>query len=791
MAQETNPAEAGGDARRLAQAVPAGSDEARPAQQTQAAQAPDRAGPAQEPAVPVTPAERPEITVTPPPPGAQVQVAVPPGALVHLDAPVFHPDVARYVVDGEDLVVVLANGAMVRLDGFFAHPELPPALTVTGGPAVSAAELLAGLPPGVTELEPEAGGEAPTQPEHGGGASFAAFEPGDIGQGFQPQGPLAPTELGFAAPPLPEVEVGLGGEGVPPSIAVTGALEGTLALVGFDFVPTWTGTNPVFRPGVPVWPDTAVGGGGRHPVLDAPREVTVTFRSESAALHDSFGVLVLDPDGTVSQVRVVFPDVNGSSFDPTMPWINDGRGPLVENVSSVDLGTLPAGSTLAFFLVSDGGRLNPELATFAAAGGHFELRDARTGSAFNATDPAAVPQLVYVAPDGAEHVIDTGNRLFVSLDPTPDTVRETPFNPDGLAHVAMGWWELTGELMVGFEDIDQAGTIGGGIFRFDGDYDDVVVRVAFGPVEKRVVYYGLDPAVRLDISLSDPDSTKLSGARVRILSGQPGDFLAFAGHLDADGDGVVDGTNIAYAFDPTGQRLKLSGTDTLARYETVLEAVRLGVDPASGSAGTRTLRISVTDAEGNTSDPVDVKVEVRSNLITGTDGNDFLVSPGGLAALYGGGGDDVLFGAGGPDLLYGGSGNDRLEGGAGADVLIGGPGIDSLNGGPGADLFVFTGLGGGTDVIRDFNPAEGDRIDLSLLFAGTGFPGASSPGAGDWVRLRPADWDGDGFDDAALEVDLDGPGAQHVFVSVAVLLNTPSTLAIDSLLVPDQGGALV
>ncbi|GBD41378.1 hypothetical protein HRbin39_00759 [bacterium HR39] len=62
---------------------------------------------------------------------------------------------------------------------------------------------------------------------------------------------------------------------------------------------------------------------------------------------------------------------------------------------------------------------------------------------------------------------------------------------------------------------------------------------------------------------------------------------------------------------------------------------------------------------------------------------------------------------------------------------------------------------------------------------------------GDWVRLLPHDWDGDGPDDALLQVDLDGPGSQHVFVGVASLLNTPHTVAIDQLLAPDSGGAIV
>ncbi len=82
-----------------------------------------------------------EIRIEPPPPNAVRVVPIPAGALVVLDAPFFHPDVARYVVDGEDLVVVLQNGAIVRLDGFFGHPEMPPSLSVVGGPAQTASGL--------------------------------------------------------------------------------------------------------------------------------------------------------------------------------------------------------------------------------------------------------------------------------------------------------------------------------------------------------------------------------------------------------------------------------------------------------------------------------------------------------------------------------------------------------------------------------------------------------------------------------------------------------------------------
>ncbi|SDR80454.1 surface adhesion protein [Pseudomonas sp. Z003-0.4C(8344-21)] len=91
------------------------------------------------------------------------------------------------------------------------------------------------------------------------------------------------------------------------------------------------------------------------------------------------------------------------------------------------------------------------------------------------------------------------------------------------------------------------------------------------------------------------------------------------------------------------------------------------------------------------------------------DGND---------TLLGGAGNDILFGSGGNDLLDGGKGNDILLGGSGNDTLIGGKGNDILIGGSGADTFVWKAGDTGSDVIKDFKAADGDRIDLRDLLQG-------------------------------------------------------------------------
>ncbi|MFQ6576587.1 immunoglobulin-like domain-containing protein, partial [Pseudomonas sp. UM16] len=90
----------------------------------------------------------------------------------------------------------------------------------------------------------------------------------------------------------------------------------------------------------------------------------------------------------------------------------------------------------------------------------------------------------------------------------------------------------------------------------------------------------------------------------------------------------------------------------------------------------------------------------------------------GADTLLGDAGNDIIFGQGGNDYIDGGKGNDILLGGDGTDTLLGGAGNDILTGGKGADTFVWKTGDTGKDVIKDFKPAEGDRLDLSDLLQG-------------------------------------------------------------------------
>jgi Ca2+-binding RTX toxin-like protein len=160
--------------------------------------------------------------------------------------------------------------------------------------------------------------------------------------------------------------------------------------------------------------------------------------------------------------------------------------------------------------------------------------------------------------------------------------------------------------------------------------------------------------------------------------------------------------------------------------------------------------------------------------VSGMAGNDTLNGGSGTDKLWGGSGNDNLSGGTGADLLVGGFGADRMDGGAGNDVLLSRSDAgemvaaqdgttqifaeetaafkavnDTLTGGGGGDTFRFEGNvnakdeivakhvnddgtidwvgvtgengathdhwvdGFGNDVIRDFNRAQGDKIEIS------------------------------------------------------------------------------
>ncbi len=113
-----------------------------------------------------------------------------------------------------------------------------------------------------------------------------------------------------------------------------------------------------------------------------------------------------------------------------------------------------------------------------------------------------------------------------------------------------------------------------------------------------------------------------------------------------------------------------------------------------------------------------------------------LIFFGEIENIYGGGGDDILIGGPADNLLVGESGDDILTGGAGADKFVFQPSDEPSY---------------YTDKILDFNPVQGDRIDVSAYRNITGVPDnwiAQVPG---FSRSRVLDLDGDGYYDIVLD----------------------------------------
>ena len=108
-------------------------------------------------------------------------------------------------------------------------------------------------------------------------------------------------------------------------------------------------------------------------------------------------------------------------------------------------------------------------------------------------------------------------------------------------------------------------------------------------------------------------------------------------------------------------------------------------------------------------------------------------------------------------MMTGGRDDDTLSGGMENDVLVGGTGSDTLTGGGGADLFIFDEGDLGADTITDFNPEEGDVLDLRGVLAD------ASGLVDDYLQF------GSDGTNTLLGLNLDGSGT--VYTSLVVTLS--------------------
>jgi hypothetical protein len=103
----------------------------------------------------------------------------------------------------------------------------------------------------------------------------------------------------------------------------------------------------------------------------------------------------------------------------------------------------------------------------------------------------------------------------------------------------------------------------------------------------------------------------------------------------------------------------------------------------------------------------------KRRMLQGSEGPDRLKGSWRPDDIQGRPGDDTITGLGGDDVLRGGRGRDSVDAGAGNDWISGGRDDDILRGGKGADVFT-TFEDAGTDQVLDFDPSEGDRVEVAL-----------------------------------------------------------------------------
>ena len=210
----------------------------------------------------------------------------------------------------------------------------------------------------------------------------------------------------------------------------------------------------------------------------------------------------------------------------------------------------------------------------------------------------------------------------------------------------------------------------------------------------------------------------------------------------------------------------------------------LGLDPAERMTKHQGFVLQDTD-EGVQS--IDLYNFIRETFDTASGESPFNATPdarGGKDLVDGGAGDDILYGQGGDDTLIGGAGNDTLYGGAGADTFVWGKTLldDSgsiplgSNGQPTGELFA-NGLNdadGSTDTIRDFNAAEGDKLDVSALLDALGYGTGSQ--LSDFIHF---DLDGD---DAVITIGAADSSAEDDSVTIVVEGNNHGFTDISSLM---------
>ncbi|HEY9767592.1 MAG TPA: hypothetical protein V6C71_03680, partial [Coleofasciculaceae cyanobacterium] len=176
-----------------------------------------------------------------------------------------------------------------------------------------------------------------------------------------------------------------------------------------------------------------------------------------------------------------------------------------------------------------------------------------------------------------------------------------------------------------------------------------------------------------NISVTDVDSTNIASATITLTNAQASDLLA-AGTLPT---GIT-----ATAYDSATGVITLSGSATLADYQTAIRAITFNNTSSNPDTSDRILEVVVNDGD-NASNTAISTIQV-SNRIDGTSGSNDLTG----------------------------------QSTPGTDLIVGYEGQDTLTGGAGSDRFFYTQTSDGIDIITDFDATNGDKLVFSDIING-------------------------------------------------------------------------
>jgi Ca2+-binding RTX toxin-like protein len=260
-----------------------------------------------------------------------------------------------------------------------------------------------------------------------------------------------------------------------------------------------------------------------------------------------------------------------------------------------------------------------------------------------------------------------------------------------------------------------------------------------------------------------------------VLFGEAADDQLIGGN-GADSLYGQDGADVLFGENDNDLLAGGAGMDTLFG--------QAGQDTLAGEAGDDTLvggdgQDQLLGQDG----PDQLFGEAGHDILIGGAEGDTLLGQAGDDNLFGETGADVLAGGDGQDNLYGQEGDDSLYGEAGNDVLWAGFGQDVVSGGAGADIIYFAAPNQGTDMVFDFNRAEGDRlyVQASGFSAPAGFQLTAGTGFHSGAGVRPTANTATFYHDTstqALWFDPDGTGGAGAHV-VAFMMGGPALLASD------------